>query len=255
MKKSKRVVGVLITLIIVVFILISVVIVAGTALPDSAPVSTPTVTPTPSPTPTPTPIPTPIPTPELTLEQKKLLLGINEKFKELKAGSIHVFFYKYNNEERISFNYCIDGSNPGEFTTYNIFNNEYMFSFCVPVGVQYFTSDYYKKHTESSKQLEGVEMLGSCSLVALARMFQVWEIKYDGNSLLDKFEADSYNMEDMMPFTNDLNMILSKDVILDVALDVIPQEYIQPFWEYVPNAVTPDAFLTPSPEIAPAVAP
>ena len=208
----------------------------------STPEPTPSASPSPTPTPTPTPVPTPTPMPELTLEQKKLLLGINEKFEAVSLFNIDVFNYNYHGENRRVWVRQGCSKSLGEMPFYNLFNGEFLFSIKIP-GNEVCTTSMSNYLYKTNPLLEGITLTNSCAFVELPEMYVKWKIKYNASEELEKLCLE-YSHEP-----------LTKEQIIDLYFATTYQNEIPPFWEYVPNAKIPDEFVTPSPESSSTTAP
>ena len=190
--------------------------------------------------PSPTPAITPIP--DNYKEQMLPLLGIDQDFEEFcEFGQIDVYYYLLNGSKRIIWAISYYGTPTGTFDVHSLFNGEYLFSFYVdpdnrPKDLAW--SDEWKYHSASSPMLDGVQLLGSGTLSDLIHNYKDWGIAYSGNELLDKVQYDSWY--DFEAFSADLDILMTKDEIIDLYLELTPSGYIPPFWEYVPNAVIPD---------------
>jgi len=205
--------------------------------------------------PSPTPVLTPVP--ESYKEQMLALLGVDRDFEEIYAfGSIETYYYMFNGSKRIIWAISYYGTDEGTVDVHSLFNGEYLFSWHVdpenrPANL--YTTDEWTYHSASSPMLEGVQLLGSGMLSDLIYNYSVWGIAYHGNELLDKVQHDSrYDYE---AFSVDSALPMTKEEIIDLYFELTPTEYIPPSWEYVPNAVMPDGFITPSPAVSPTVAP
>lgn len=211
----------------------------------------------PSPTPVLTPTPAPTPIPDSYKDQTLPLLGIDQDFREFYSlGSITVYYYLLNGSKRIIWAIRYYGTPQGTKDVHSLFNDEYLFSeFVDPEsGPAYiYLTDCWKYYSASSPMLEGIQLLGSGSIADTIYNYECWGIVYNGNELVDKLRYDSRYDPDS--FYADLDLVLTKDEVIDLYLRLTPLENIPPFWEYVPNAVTPDGFLTPSPVISPTAAP
>lgn len=201
--------------------------------------------------PSPTPVITPIP--DNYKEQMLPLLGIDQDFEEFyEFGQIGEYYYLLNGSKRIIWTISYYGTPTGTIDVHSLFNGEYLFSWYVdpdnrPKDLA--CSDEWKYHSASSPMLDGVQLLGSGTLSDLIHNYKDWGIAYSGNELLDKVQYDSWY--DFEAFSTDADLPLIKDQIIDLYLELTPTDYIPPFWEYVPNAVTPDEFIAPSPVISP----
>jgi len=199
-----------------------------------------------------------LPATEYSDEQKELLLGSKANRDQLSIGNLDVFFCKVNGKKRIIWTVSYDNSSESddEFSIKDfrsVFNNEYLFSLRYPMdeyinGIM--TSRIWKYYFKSSTQLEGIKLLGSCGVTDLSKSYSEWGIPYDGNELIDSLKSS----RDSGDFSG-LNMPVKQDDIVGLYLDTVPDAYLMPFWEYVPNAVTPDAFFTPAIESSPSTAP
>jgi len=193
---------------------------------------------------------TPLPAEEYSQAQKELLLGSKPNRNQLFIGNLDVFFCKVNGKERIIWTVSYDNSSESndEFVIkdfHSVFNKEYLFSLRYPMdeyinGIM--TSRIWKYYFKSSAKLEGIKLLGSCFVIDLSKSYSEWVIPYNGNEFIDSLKS-SWDSGDF----SGLNMPVKQDDIVGLYLDTVPDAYLMPFWEYVPNAVTPDAFFTPAP--------
>jgi len=184
-----------------------------------------------------TSVSTSIPTVEYTQEQKELLLGSKPNSVDLATGHLTAFFCKVNGQKRII--WTVDYSNAKEsdeefevMDIHSVFNNEYLFSLRLPASVLsegMLVNEEWKYYFKSTTQLEGIKLLGSSSLSELSKAYSDWGIVYS----------------DEVSFTD---IPSSADDVARHYLNLVPDQYLMPFWEYVPNAVTPDGFVTPAPE-------
>ena len=212
----------------------------------------------PSPTPILTPTPTVSPIPDSYKNQVLPLLGIDQDFGEsLLVGNIEVFYYSLNGSKRIIWATSYYGTPEGTHDLHSIFNDEYLFSWYYSIPgydkASIFLFDAWKYHSASSPMLDGIQLLGSGSIMDIIYNYENWGIDYPGNDLLDKIQYDQ--RYDWDAFDADMYIPLTKDEIIDLYMRLTPLEYIPPFWEYVPNAVTPDGFFTPVPESSPTTGP
>ena len=201
---------------------------------------------------------TPVPTVKYTQEQKELLLGGKLSPYPMTFGDIDVFLCKVNGNLRIlwTVNYRnMKDSNDEYYAVdyHSAFNDEYLFTLRTPMAAYedgLLVSDTWKYFFKSSIQLEGMKLIGSSSLHDISKAYSTWEIPYTGNERIDSlasaWEKGDYSVVDMP---------VSQEEIEELYLDTVPDAYLMPFWEYVPNAVTPDAFLAPTPTSAATTAP
>ncbi|MEN6418670.1 MAG: hypothetical protein ABFC73_07080 [Clostridiaceae bacterium] len=197
----------------------------------------------------PSPTPTATPMPSLSREQTIELLGIDDDFEAgYLFGQISVYYYLLNGSKRIIWAVDYYGTPNGTTDVHSLFNGEYLFSYYIdqetaPANLP--CMDVWKYYSACSPMLEGVHLLGSGTLADLIVNYRDWEIPYNGNELLDKVQNDSWY--DWDAYYADMEVPLLKDELIDLYLELTPPEYIPPFWEYVPGAVTPDALFTPAP--------
>ncbi|MEN6339781.1 MAG: hypothetical protein ABFD03_06610 [Clostridiaceae bacterium] len=197
----------------------------------------------------PSPAPAATPMPALSREQAILLMGVDDDFEEgYLFGQISIYYYLLNGSKRIIWAIDYYGKPEGTTDAHSLFNGEYLFSYYIdwetaPANLS--CMDVWKYYSDCSPMLEGVHLLGSGTLADLIVNYRNWDIAYNGNELLDKVQNDSWY--DWDAFSADMEIFLIKDELIDLYLELTPPEYIPPFWEYVPNAVTPDAFFTPTP--------
>ncbi|MPN06503.1 hypothetical protein SDC9_153759 [bioreactor metagenome] len=201
---------------------------------------------------------TPIPADVYTQEQKNLMLDSKPNQNLLSVGSINAFFCKINGNKRIIWTVSYQNSNESndDFEVHDyhsVFNNEYLFSLRFPMGELsngIITSQVWKYFLKSSPQLEGLELFGSNSIIDLSKSYAEWGIPYAGNEFIDAL-ATAWEEGDF----SGLDQPITQDDIAKLYLDTVPDAYIMPFWEYVPNAVTPDELFTPALESSPTAAP
>ena len=211
----------------------------------------------PSPTPILTPTPTISPIPDSYKSQVLALLGIDQDFKEAYIiGNIEMYYYTLHGSKRIIWTKGYYGSPDGTIDEHSLFNNEYLFSLYVdpenrPANL--YMNEEWKYHSASSPMLEGLQLLGSGSFSDLIVNYEKWGIPYQGNELIDRIRYDSWY--DHEAWSADMDLVFTKDEIIDLYMSLTPLEYIPPYWEYVPNTVTPDGNLTPSPTISSTTAP
>ena len=200
----------------------------------------------------------PIPAVVYTQEQKYLMLDNKPDPNLLPIGSIEAFFCKVNGNKRIfwTVSYLNSDESNDDFKIHDyhsVFNNEYLFSLRFPIeelSTGIVTSLVWKYFYKSATQLEGMKLFGSSSILDLAKAYSEWGIPYDGNELIDSL-ATAWEKGDF----SGLEMPITQDDITKLYIDTVPDAYLMPFWEYVPNAVTPDGFFTPVPESSPTTAP
>jgi len=180
--------------------------------------------------------------PELTIEQKTLLLGINEKFEAVSLFSISVFNYSYHGENRRVWVRQGLSESQGEMPFYNLFNGEFLFSIKLPEDEVYTTSmsNYLYK---TNQLLEGITLTNSCAIGELPEMYARWKIKYNASEELEKL---------CLALSHEP---LTKEQIINLYFATTYQNEIPPFWEYVPNAKILDEFVTPFPESSSTTAP
>ena len=199
-----------------------------------------------------------VPVERYTEEQKQLLLGSKPDSEWTSMDSIISFLCIIDGRYRIIWTFGYRNSDETD-DTYSVedfhsaFNNEFLFSLRYTLeehkkGIS--ISDIWKYFYRSSPQLDGIQLRGSGGLKDISESYSKWGIRYTGNELLDSLKA-SWDNGDF----SCLDTPISHDELLQLYLDTVPDEYLMPFWEYVPDAVTPDGFFTPTPEIAPTPAP
>jgi hypothetical protein len=160
-----------------------------------------------------------------------------------------VYYYLVNGSKRIVWAIEYYGTPAGTTDVHSLFNGEYMFSYFIdsetaPANLSYM--DLWKYYSASSPMLEGVHLLGSGTLADLIANYNLWDIAYNGNELLDQVRNDSLQSS-YEAFDADMEIPLLKDELIDLYLELTPPEYIPPFWEYVPNPTAIDIFATPAP--------
>ncbi len=201
------------------------------------PTSTATATPTPEPTPTPTPAatPTPTPMPELTYEQKKALLGINDDMTPQIVGTLYCYNITFNNESgRI---WCVSYTNendPNKYEMYSVCNREYLFTLQLPAGATGIF-EYSKYLFESSKNLRNLVLVNSTAIADMASTYDIWNIDYNNNGFLKNLQEKTNQDWEAVLYT-----LLSKEQIVDLIIDSTPQDEIIPFWVYTPGAQIPE---------------
>ena len=188
-----------------------------------------------------------------TAEQKELMLGAKPDRNLLVEGNISAFFCKVNGNQRIIWTYSIrnSGKEDADYDVsdyYSVFNQEYLFSLSFPKkehseGI--LISDIWQYHSSSSKLLDGMKLLGSCSLTDLASSYSNWGIEYKANEIIDSWakafsEGDSSYSDAPLP----------QEMLTALYLDTVPDQYIMPFWEYVDGATIPDELKELFPQAA-----
>lgn len=197
----------------------------------------------------PSPTPAATPMPALSRDQAILLMGVDDDFEEgYLFGQITMYYYLLNGSKRIIWTVEYYGTPAGTTDVHSLFNGEYMFSYFIdsetaPANLSYM--DLWKYYSACSPMLEGVHLLGSGTLADLIANYNLWDIAYNGNELLDQVQNDSWH--DWEAFDADMEIPLLKDELIDLYLELTPPEYIPPFWEYVPNTTALDVFATPAP--------
>lgn len=195
-----------------------------------------------------TPAPAATPMPALSREQAILLMGVDDDFEPgYPFGQITVYYYLLNGNKRIVWAIEYYGTPAGTTDVHSLFNGEYLFSYYIdnetaPANLSYM--DLWKYYSACSPMLEGVHLLGSGTLADLIANYNLWDIAYNGNELLDQVQNDSWH--DWEAFDADMEIPLLKDELIDLYLELTPPEYIPPFWEYVPNTTAIDIFATPA---------
>lgn len=192
--------------------------------------------------PSPSPVITPVP--DNYKDQMLPMLGVDKDFKDFYSfAQIDLYYYEFNGLKRIIWVVSYYGSPEGTVDMHSLFNGEYLFSFYLdPVNrpESLPTSDVWQYHSASSPTLKGIKLLGSGGLSDIIWNYREWGISYQGNELLDQVQYDSWY--DFEAFSADMNMVLSRDELIDLYLELTPRDYIPPYWEYVPGAEIPDVF-------------
>ena len=209
-------------------------VLANTPEPTAA--ATATATPTLSPAPTPTSAPTPTPMPELTYEQKKALLGIDERFRPHQVAALIAVELSFGNikEGRI---WCItygqdNSSSSDDF--HSAINDEYLFTFDFEIQ-HTSSSDISQCLVRSNENLKNLKLLNFTCVGDMAEQYKVWGKSYNNCKEVD----DIY--ERVREDPNGVgNSFLSREQIVDLIISSTPQEKIVPFWVYTPGATIPD---------------
>lgn len=217
---------------------------APSAAPETAAEATPTVEPTVTPT------PSPVPTPKLTDEQKKLMVWMGEDYGGYAPTNIILFYAEFNGEGRLIWAVKEPTATQGVFNFYEAFNRQLLFQVTVPMDDQLKANPntYTKYISQVGESFSQYTFLTSCKLFDIDDLFI--KNNLSATATVDPFMAIySYIDEEsygVYPWT--------KDKMLSAYIDSTPAEYLLPFWEYVPNAVTPADFDNP-PTPAPAATP
>lgn len=196
----------------------------------------PTATPTVSPTPTPTFTPSPTPMPELTYEQKKMLLGVDEDFEPTLIGSLIVVELSFGNVTgRIWGITYGDDAVSSRFDFHSVCNDEYLFTIDMLNNRNIAVGDYPNYLYDWSPNLVNLKLINSTALSDMARTYKYGNISYNNcQEIKDIFSRGEENWE-KTAYT-----VLSTEQIVDLIIQSTPQEKIIPFWVYTPGATIPD---------------
>ncbi|MPM15018.1 hypothetical protein SDC9_61383 [bioreactor metagenome] len=278
MKKSIKLNLAILTLTIAIALLCSACAPANTVALADTPEPTPSATATPAPTPSPTPEPTPTLMPELTFEQKRLLLGIDNTL-PIQTSCMQLVDFSFNNQEIRFCTVVYDNHNAdlmkdgyGVLDFYSVFDqkNGYLFTVSIPIdyntgGGTVFLHQYLDYIVEINPALEGMKPLIIRNIASIAYFYDLRGIDYNDNETLKKW-SDIYVSMDDSEIDKLGETFIPIDELVNIFLDATDQEKILPFWKYVPGAQVPDELkefypnetllpegsLTPIPYVVPA---
>jgi hypothetical protein len=221
---------------------------SGSAAPTTAPVAAAEATPTSEPTPTPSP--SPIPAPALSIDQKKMMVWMGEDYIGYVPASLTLFYAERNGEGRLIWATKEPSATQGVFDFYEVFNRQLLLQITVPMDDQLkANSNTYVKYISQFG-----ESFSDYTFIASGKLFEIDEFlarnKLSTGEIVNPYAAISSYVEEesygLYPW--------SKEKLLSAYVDSTPTQYLLPFWEYVPNAVTPADFDNP-PTPAPAATP
>ena len=204
--------------------------------PEPTPAATTIATPTVSPAPTPTLSPSPTPMPELTYEQKKALLGIDEDFEPHQLGSLEAVELSFGNiTGRIwGITYWNDKVS-SRFDFHSVCNDEYLFTIDMLDNRSISPSDYQDFLCDWNVNLKNLKLANATSLGDMARNYKINKISYNNCQEIDDIFAKSEENWGKTAYT-----VLSEEQIIDLIINSTPQEKIIPFWVYTPGAQIPE---------------
>ncbi len=222
--------------------------VSSPAAPTAAPEATVEATQTSEPTPSPTP--SPVPAPVLTVDQKKMMVWMGEDYSGYVPASLTLFYAERNGEGRLIWATKEPSATQGVFSFYEVFNRQLLLQITVPMDDQLKANP--NTYTKYISQLG--ESFSDYTFIASGKLFEIDELftknKLSTGGVVDPYAAISSYIEEetfgLYPW--------SKEKLLSAYVDSTPTQYLLPFWEYVPNAVTPADFDNP-PTPAPAATP
>ena len=204
--------------------------------PQPTPTATATATPTVSPSPTPTLAPTPTPMPELTYEQRKALLGIDEDFKPHPLGSLEVVELSFGNlTGRIWGVTDWNDKVPSKLDFHSVCNGEYLFTIDMLNNRSILVSDYQNYMCDWNVNLKNLKLMNSTTLTEMANAYKIEKISYNNYQEIDDIYSRCRNASE-----STLNTTLSEEQIIDLIIKSTPQEKLIPFWVYTPGATIPD---------------
>ena len=220
--------------------------------PEPTPTVTATPTQEPTPTPTPTPEPTPTPLPELTLEQKELLLGINEQATPITVDRVIVTNYSLNGKKYrcwAFFENDVEKTKESPtldvYNIYDLFNGHYLFSISLPNKGIYTDGNYYPISmfkcflSETNPVLSGMKLDMSFALCEVSPYYDEWEVDYNNDPTL-KYFGDIYENGTPEQRNEVRDTVLMLEDQSQIFLNSTPQEEIMPFWVYTPGAQIPE---------------
>ena len=214
---------------------------SGSATFNSFGTSTPVTTPTPS----------PVPPESLTYKQKKDMVwsGTSNLFGQIPAR-IYIFYIEFNGAGKMIWAEKPFNPGSGGFDLFDVFNGEFLFHVSIPLEdeAKVTPSDFPKYIDEINETIRQYEIVAAGKLLDISDIYL--NNKIDFLKIGDPYEVLISHFQKTPSSFN----VSSKDELLDAFIEVTPAQYILPFWEYIPNAVTPYSYfnpLSPTPILTP----
>ena len=207
----------------------------STSTPEPTATAAATATPTVSPTPTPALTPTTTPMPELTYEQKKALLGIDEDFTDHILGELKIFEISFGNVTGRIWGVMYGKlDEPLILDFHSVCNDEYLFTLNLKSSVTY-VDEFPRYLGDSNENLKNLKLINSTSPTVMARHYDAIGVSYNNchelEDIVAKYEKDPEGT---------VYLPISKEEIVDLIIKSTPQEKIIPFWVYTPGAQIPE---------------